>query len=73
MFSAVVKLDAKRLGHVLFDVFDIFEADRQANQAIADAKPFTLLDRQARMRRRRRMGDQTLGVAQVVGDMNAKI
>ena len=45
-----------------------FEPDRQAHQPVADAELGALLGLEPLVRRRRRMGDQALGVAEIVGD-----
>src|SRR3546814_1054499 len=46
------------------------EADRKAQQAVADAECGAILRLQTLVRRRRRMGDEALGVAEIVGDVD---
>src|ERR1700730_18598114 len=46
----------------------MFKADRQAQQAFADAELAALRRRQPLMRGRRRMGNEALGVAEIVAD-----
>ena len=48
----------------------LLEPDRQTQQPVADADARARLRRQPLMRRRRRMGDEALGVAEVVGDLD---
>jgi hypothetical protein len=46
----------------------MLEPGREANKALADAEFGARLRRQPLMRRGRRMGDEALGVAEIVGD-----
>ena len=46
----------------------MLESDREADEAFADAEFGARLRRQPLMRRGRRMGDEALGVAEIVGD-----
>jgi hypothetical protein len=46
----------------------MLEAGREADEAFGDPEFEPRLQRQALMRRRRRMRDQALGVAEIVGD-----
>ena len=46
----------------------MLEPGREPHQAVADAELGALLRRQPLVRGRRRMGDQALGVAEIVGD-----
>src|SRR3546814_13567034 len=54
----------------LDDVGGVLEADRKAQQAVADAECGAILRLQTLVRRRRRMGDEALGVAEIVGDVD---
>src|SRR4029077_13952705 len=54
--------------HVLDDVVGMVKADRQAQQAFADAELAALRRRQPLMSGRRRMGNEALGVAEIVAD-----
>src|SRR4051794_35627196 len=53
---------------ILDDVVGMLEPDRQAHQAVADAEFGALLGLQSLVRRRGRMGNQALGVAEIVRD-----
>src|SRR5947209_18675017 len=55
---------------ILDKIFDILDADRQTQHAVAYAYGGELLGRQALMRRRRRMGDQAFGVTEIVGNVD---
>ena len=46
----------------------MFEADGNAHQAVADAELGALRRREPLVRGRRRMGDEALGVAEIVAD-----
>ena len=58
----------QRREHVLDDIVGMFEPDRNPHQAVADAELGALRRRQPLVRRRRRMGDQALGIAEIVAD-----
>src|SRR4051812_35614099 len=60
----------ERLLEVLGDVLDILEPDRDADEAVVDAELGALRRADLRMRRRRRVGDEALRVAEVVGDVD---
>ncbi len=54
--------------HVLNDVVGMFEADRNAHQPVADAELGALRRGEPLVGRRRRMGDEALGVAEIIAD-----
>ena len=58
----------ERLREILDQVVDVFEADRKPHHPLADAKMGALLRLQALVGRRRGMGQQALGVAEIVGN-----
>src|ERR1051326_2566139 len=60
----------KRREHILDDIVRMFEAGRDAHQSVADAELGTLRRRQPLVRRRRRMGDEAFGAAEIVADAN---
>ena len=58
----------QRRQQILDHVVGVLEPGRKPHQPVADAELGALLRRQPLMRRRRRMRDQALGVAEIVGD-----
>src|SRR5271165_486804 len=60
----------QRRQHVLDDVVGMLEPDREAYQAVADTEFGALRRSKPLMRRRRRMRDEALGVAEIVADAN---
>src|ERR1700722_569508 len=58
----------KRREHVLDDTVGMFETDREPHQSVGDADLGTLRRREPLVRRRRRVRDQALGVAEIVAD-----
>ena len=58
----------QRRQHVLDQIVGVLEPARQPHHAVADAEVGALLRLEPLVRRRRRMGDQALGVAEIVGD-----
>jgi hypothetical protein len=54
--------------HVFHDIVGMFEADGDAHQPVADAELGALRRLEPLVRGRRRMGDQALGVAEIVAD-----
>ena len=58
----------QRRHQILDHIVGMLEPARQPHQAVADAELGARRRRQALMRRGRRMGDQALGVAEIVGD-----
>src|SRR6185369_3792499 len=58
----------QRRHHVVDQIVGMLEPARQANHAVTDAEVGALLRLEPLVRRRRRMGDQALGIAEVVGD-----
>ena len=53
---------------ILDQIVGMLEPGREADEAFADAEFGARLRRQPLMRRGRRMGDEALGVAEIVGD-----
>src|SRR5690242_15392592 len=62
----------QRAGEIVEQIVDVLEADREPHQPVADAELGALLRRQALVRRRRRMRDQALGIAEIVGDADER-
>ncbi len=60
----------ERAEHVFHDIVGMFEPDRYAHQPVADAEFGALRRGQPLVRGRRRMGDEALGVAEIVADAN---
>src|SRR5271167_2806135 len=60
----------QRRQHVLDDVVGMLEPYRKAYQAVADTEFGALRRSQPLMRRRRRMRDEALGVAEIIADAN---
>ena len=58
----------QRRRKILDQIVALLEPGREADKALADAEFGARLRRQPLMRRRRRMGDEALGVAEIVGD-----
>ena len=58
----------ERLSQILDQIVDVLEADRQSEQARRDAERRPLLRLEPLVGRRLRMGDEALGVAEIVGD-----
>src|SRR5262245_45469706 len=58
----------QRTEQIAHDVVRVLEPGGEPNQSIADPKFRARFRRQALMRRRRRMRDQALGVAEIVSD-----
>src|SRR4051794_18675579 len=58
----------ERAPHVLDEVVRMLEADREPHEPFADAHQRALDRLETLVGRGRRMGDQALGVAEVVGD-----
>jgi len=64
------KPQAASLIQILDDVGRVFQVDGEADHAVGDAELGAGFAREARVGRRRRMSDQALGVAEVVGDVD---
>src|SRR5690606_20571866 len=62
--------EAQRLVHILDQILRVLDADGKPQQAVAYAEPRAHLRRQPLMRRRCRMRDEALGIAQVVGNLD---
>src|SRR5207244_10102370 len=58
----------QRRRKILDQIIGMLEPGREANEAFADAEFGARLRRQPLMRRGRGMGDEALGVAEIVGD-----
>ena len=58
----------ERRRQILDQIVRMLEADREADEAFADAELGAVLGLQPLVRRRRRMGDEALGVAEIVRD-----
>src|ERR687896_535368 len=58
----------QRLRKILDQIIRMLEPGGEADKALADAELGARLRRQPLMRRGRRMGDEALGVAEIVGD-----
>jgi len=58
----------QRRRKILDQIIGMLEPGREANEAFADAEFGARLRRQPLMRRRSGMGDEALGVAEIVGD-----
>ena len=65
-----VSLVSRARAEVVDEVADVLEADRDAQHAVGDADRGARLGRQPAVRRRRRVGDERLRVAEVVGDVD---
>ena len=63
-------LGLQGLGQVLLHVLHVLEPDRDPQQPLGDAELGPIRRRDALVGGGRRMGDQRLGVAQVVGDVD---
>src|SRR5690348_5168415 len=66
--AAVALNRLQRRHHIVDQIVGMLEPARQADHAVADAELGALLRLEPLVRRRRRMGDQALGIAEVVGD-----
>ena len=60
----------QRSKHILDDIVGVLEAAGEPHHAIADAELGARRRREPLVRRRRRMGDEALGVAEIVADAN---
>src|SRR5262245_22191662 len=58
----------QRLSEILDQIVRVLQPRREADEAFADAELGTRVRRQALMRRGGGMGDEALGVAEIVGD-----
>src|SRR6185437_6418766 len=66
--SARISRLPQRALQVLDQIVAMLEAGGEADEALADPEFGAAFRRQPLMRRRRRMGDEGLGVAEIVGD-----
>src|SRR3989442_15117043 len=65
---AAISYLLQRCRKILDQIIDMFEPGREADETFADAEFGTRFRRQPLMRGGRRMGDEALGVAEIVRD-----